>query len=403
MRKEVRANLKNQIIETFKEELEVGKNLEFYTYEEVLSKLSRDFLESIKEEKVTHQILGKILSEIATIYGYEYEKLNFRYVIKCSYIANWEKDKNCIKILLHNGTTFIYDFNETNKFNRYHENLYGQMKGLLVCPEWIFNYKDLLPNSFSEILTIGQNLKNENCPKGFINWLRSENLQLNSSVFFKYKYTKENPEFLKGKFSKTILSKLADGHSLSMEMKEYLNNTKLIDKMFFDEDMMMLIYDRFFSMSLRNFKEMKDLNFPIDENRGIFKNYEIFSQWRDERKNEIISRRLKSLNFLNGIEIGDYVIKIPQDINDLQEEGRQQNNCVGYYYNDSIMKNENLIYFLRKKHEPNKSFVTARYNTSVNQTVEKRLVNNSSIYDEIVLMTIEKIDSIIKENLEKGE
>lgn len=403
MKKENRANLKNQIIETFKEELEVGKNLEFCTYEELLSKLNRDFLESIKEEKVTHQILGKILSEIATIYGYEYEKLNFRYLIKSRCIKNWEKDKNCIKFYLDNGTVFVYDFNEEHKVNRYYGNLYGEMKELIVCPEWIFNYKDLLPNSFSEILTIGQSLRNENCPKGFINWLRSENLKLNSSVFFKYKYAKENPEFLKGKFAKIILSKLADGYSLNTEMKEYLENTKLIDKMFFDEDMMSLIYDRFFFMSLRNFKEMKDLNFPIDENRGLFKNYEIFSEWRDKRKNEIISKRLKSLNFLNGIEIGDYVIKVPQDINDLQEEGRQQNNCVGYYYNDSIMKGENLIYFLRKKDKPNKSFVTARYNISLNQTVEKRLVNNRGISDETILTIIEKIDSFIQEKLEKGE
>ena len=403
MKKETRANLKNQIIETFKEEFEVGKNLEFYTYEEILSKLNRDFLESIKDEKITHQILGKILSEIATIYGYEYEKLNFRYLIKSRCIKNWEKDKNCIKFYLDNGTVFVYDFNEERKVNRYYGNLYGEMKILINCPEWIFNYKDLLPNNFSEILTIGQNLQNENCPKGFINWLRSENLKLNSSVFFKYKYTKENPEFLKGKFAKTILSKLADGYPLDTEMKEYLNNTKLIDKMFFDDDMMRLIFDRFFSMSLRNFKEMKDLNFPIDENRGLFKNYEIFSQWRNERKNEIISKKLQSLNFLNGIEIGDYVIKVPQDINDLQEEGRQQNNCVGYYYNDSIMKGENLIYFLRKKHESNKSFVTARYNTSLNQTVERRLVNNQNIYDETVLAIIERIDLIIKRTLEKGE
>lgn len=403
MKKEARANLKNQIIETFKEDLEVGKNFEFDTYEELLSKLNHDFLESIKDEKITHQILGKILSEIATIYGYVYEKLNFRYVIESRFIKDWEKDKNYIKLHLNNGTVFVYDFNEVNKYKRYSENFYGEMQWLLACPEWIFNYKDLLPNKFIEILTIGRNLRDENCPKGFINWLRSENLQLSPSVFFKYKYAKENPEFLKGKFGKTILSKLSEGYSLNAEMKEYLNNTKLIDKMFFDEDMMNLIYERFFSTALRNFKEMKDLNFPIDENRGLIKNYEIFSQWRDERKNEIISKRLKSLNFLNDMEIGDYVVKVPQNVNDLQEEGRQQNNCVGYYYNDSIMKGENLIYFLRKKHESNKSFVTARYNISINQTVEKRLVNNHSISDGKVLMAIEEIDSIIKENLEKGE
>ena len=47
---------------------------------------------------------------------------------------------------------------------------------------------------------------------------------------------------------------------------------------------------------------------------------------------------------------------------DLADEGIQQNNCVGYYYNDSIERGDNCIFFLRKKDKPEKSYITCRYN-----------------------------------------
>ena len=94
----------------------------------------------------------------------------------------------------------------------------------------------------------------------------------------------------------------------------------------------------------------------------------------------------------------DYVVVVPQQLSDLQNEGSQQNNCVGYYYNDSIKRGENLIYFMRKISNPTKSVVTCRYNIADSRTVEHRIINNSRTNNEQKTI-INKIDEIIRKNL----
>ena len=108
---------------------------------------------------------------------------------------------------------------------------------------------------------------------------------------------------------------------------------------------------------------------------------------------------MQKLNFINGLEFDDYIVIVPQTIEDKADEGKQQNNCVGYYYDDSIIKGENLIYFLRKKNKPNKSYITCRYNIPAEKTTEHRRKNNIDVYNETELGILKKIDKIIKEKL----
>ena len=71
---------------------------------------------------------------------------------------------------------------------------------------------------------------------------------------------------------------------------------------------------------------------------------------------------------------------------------------MGYYYNNSIKRGENLIYFMRKIDNPKKSVVTCRYNIDDNRTVEHKIFNNlwtDNEQEEI----INKIDEIIRKNL----
>ena len=118
--------------------------------------------------------------------------------------------------------------------------------------------------------------------------------------------------------------------------------------MFFDDESISSIYCRLFSEIVGRYMEMKDCDsFEIDENRGINYNYNLYRDWKNKHRNELLSQKLQRLNFLNNAEYGDYIIKVPQNIEDLQKEGSSQNNCVGYYYNDSIMQGKNYIYFIR--------------------------------------------------------
>ena len=77
-----------------------------------------------------------------------------------------------------------------------------------------------------------------------------------------------------------------------------------------------------------------------------------------------------------------------------------QHNCVGHYYDDSILADRDLIYFIRKQSEPNKSYITCRYNINAKETVEYRGFGNCSVRDNNVYNFIEVIDSLInKANL----
>ena len=98
------------------------------------------------------------------------------------------------------------------------------------------------------------------------------------------------------------------------------------------------------------------------------------------------------------MENDGYIIKVPQSIDDLVDEGQQQNNCVGYYYNDNIVDNKDLIYFIRKKDKPKKSYVTCRYNINRRETVEHRYVNNH--YESELKNIRDFIDGIINDNLQ---
>jgi hypothetical protein len=70
---------------------------------------------------------------------------------------------------------------------------------------------------------------------------------------------------------------------------------------------------------------------------------------------------------------------------------------VGSFYDDSILQGRNAIYFIRKKENPNHSYITCRYNYQERNTVEARKVNNSSIRNDNEWEMIRNISKIINE------
>ena len=101
---------------------------------------------------------------------------------------------------------------------------------------------------------------------------------------------------------------------------------------------------------------------------------------------------------MNGKYFDNYIVVVPQTYEDLADEGKQQNNCVGHYYNDSILAGENLILFIRHSNSPKKSYITCRYNIKKQDIVEYRYKNNQDVngYDMII---IEKVAEMIRNNL----
>ena len=127
----------------------------------------------------------------------------------------------------------------------------------------------------------------------------------------------------------------------------------------------------------------------LNTNRTVSQNYRIIEQ-QEFVGNKAFENTLRKLNFLNGKCFGNYIVVVPQNVMDLIDEGFQQNNCVGYYYNDSIENGDNCIFFLRKKDKPEKSYITCRYSVNNKEVVEARYKNNRDIdsADEIIIYYI---------------
>lgn len=83
---------------------------------------------------------------------------------------------------------------------------------------------------------------------------------------------------------------------------------------------------------------------------------------------------------LNNYEDDEYVIFPASSIADLVEESRQQKNCVRTYC-ERIANNECHIYFMRRKEEIDKSFVTIEVRN--NEIVQARVKYNELPCEEI--------------------
>lgn len=137
-----------------------------------------------------------------------------------------------------------------------------------------------------------------------------------------------------------------------------------------------------------------------DTNRGFVWNYDNFKNTLNAERNAKVMDWQK--NFKEKVEqLSDdnLIVIVPTTQEQFADEGRQQNNCVGSYYHDSLAAHRNVIYFIRKKERPNKSYITNRYCigdwTRYYKTTETRAVNNSDYSDKDVDDLIEKIDEVI--------
>lgn len=140
----------------------------------------------------------------------------------------------------------------------------------------------------------------------------------------------------------------------------------------------------------------------IDVTKGIKDNLKTLLAYKEKRENEIIAENLCKLSFLNGFEYDKYCVVVPTCVEDLIEEGKQQHNCVGSYYNSDIADGDDYIYFIRLKENKEQSYITCRYHVYSNETAEVRKKNNEEVLDGeriIIDKMIEYIDSEIFETL----
>lgn len=140
------------------------------------------------------------------------------------------------------------------------------------------------------------------------------------------------------------------------------------------------------------------VEYEIDTNKGFVENRKLFESVANKAYYDAMAKQLQQLNEINHkiftVSDIDYTVIIPQTINDLIDEGKQQHNCVGHYYNDKICKGADYIYFIRKADDDKHSFITCRYNTLKKATVEHRIINNQTTPSKFHDI-INKIDALI--------
>lgn len=265
--------------------------------------------------------------------------------------------------------------------------------------EWLFNYC----NSFRTITEIYRGCAKEmyqTMPKDYIKNFGNEiNRDLIVQAYFQTKYDKY------GKAVQGLYENLTRAHFRDVEKMFNQNGgfhayVSLVKNSVLNGDMSDYINTCAHMCELYlEVTEDKNVPFTLDLNRDFRHNIESLKAIIDKEKNDKLAQKMQQLNFINNMVFNDYIVVVPQNVQEKADEGKQQNNCVGYYYDDHILEDYDLIYFLRKINAPKKSYITCRYNIDEEATVEFRYKNNNPVNNANEISILRSIDKIIKANL----
>ena len=293
---------------------------------------------------------------------------------------NYIKNKNIVTFKVRERELFNYDF-ILNKFDinidEYEffddsTNLF--FKEILNSKyEWFFNYYVHTLQTINDII-IDYPTEALEMPSGLFKRIKENHNYITEQIFKEY-ITKE--EYYK-MFTKDEIIKIYKIHCLSI-----LNNDYCVDAL------------------INKYRQTKTLKieYILDINRSAVYNIDQMNNLIDKGKNELLAKQLQRLNFIHNRQFSDYTVIVPQTQQDKVEEGHMQNDCVGSYYDDSILCGYNLIFFLRKTNNKNKSYITCRYNVDSARVVEARKKNNMTINNTYEESLIKEISKIIKDNL----
>lgn len=349
--------------------------------------------------------------KIKNRYHYQYDK-------RISTITGYKKIKNMLYFENEENILFYYDFS-TRKTNipalsadyltfadSTTKNVYKYATRFIPnqnysIKEWIFSYPELWEKTFT-----GDTLCIQfDCPTGYINFLKDNNLCINKTSYDLFKLYSFFPN------NKLILAKnwMPIINVMNEPKKQYL----------FTHPILFSLIQKIVMTSAKNFEifshptdsisqiiyycmvlKAEENNFSIlNSNRGLTYNEKSLAETYENRADEVLATNLQKINGINHYQIADYEIVVPQSIDDLNAESKHQNNCVGYYYNNSIRAGENYIYFLRKKTNPNESYMTCRFNVINKATIEFRYKNNRRVESKKEIEILKQIDEKIKQIL----
>ena len=315
---------------------------------------------------------------------------------------------------------YIHIDDDAYNYQDYHKDLLSQIKGVIYFryfPWWCRRGESILGSLRrleSAISICYENnlecyLSSEieaHIPAGFVNWLKEKReifSYKNINNFILDKQIKENFSAEWYPYVALVLKEIVCDdinipiHFLKTECgKTYLKIVKktLLDG-FYNYNNNVPDYEAF-EFLVNNPEE--GLKF-LDTNRDTQRNLRIVREYLDKKEQEAFIKNLTKINFINQFTKGNYIVVVPQKLDDLIDEGKQQNNCVGSFYNDDIICGRDYIYFIRRKDNPNKSVATARYHVEKKKTVELREKNNKEAHEQFWTLAND-IDTLINKHFE---
>lgn len=258
------------------------------------------------------------------------------------------------------------------------------------------------------------------CPKGFIKWVREKQKPLNDNSLNEFKLiqtlrqqSKEDLEIYE--FLTTTEGSPAD--------RTFVEGKNLRDWYLTTDPATRKIFNKILKVSLKGFswnftRDMSEwlncfitpvyfnpvLGVSIDNpiqhanmNRSFAWNNKMLSEIAKSQGGKSIIAKEDIIRPIEALSNEQFTVVVPSSLEDFTDEGRQQNNCVGYYYHKSIMEGLNLIYFIRKTNSPDKSYITNRFSIRFRKTTETRMKNNALNNDQDAIQFIYRIDEMIRE------
>lgn len=240
-------------------------------------------------------------------------------------------------------------------------------------------------------------------PEGFVDFCLKNILMLNDGsykIFQSSKKIKDYPEDVRILAAENIEeisgSKLPKEHIVKI-LRAYKNSVLKYGSYAFDGHSALrytLIYVGQFPELIKLINNQSSFALVA---KAVDENYKLL---KDKEQQELIQKNQKRIKELENLLYEDYCFIVPTTPKELIDEGKQQHNCVGSYYNNFMSNEIGFIYFIRKKNEPEKSYITCRFNVYTKKTEEARYRFNDEVSKEEDGRAILKASEFIKKIIE---
>lgn len=332
-------------------------------------------------------------------------------------ITGIEKEKQIITINIENDKQIIVNLSERTVRNITKRKI-AYVKIPLTLPAEMSKY-DIFINiisrpvrwldlekleTFWSVLELIDDVPNEN-PKGYIKYVRENGKRISNSTLKEFK-------------AESRLEGLSELNKADWELiTRYVDNFRCHSEDFSKEDIEKIC--KIFRNSTKNknrifrikddmenlFSELMEYNWGgynrtgmwehLDTERDVQYNINKWDMIQNADRNAKIIDNESIIAPIMQIETDTLSVIVPLEIQQFTDEGEQQRNCVGHFYHDRIAEGRTFIYFIRRKKNKNKSYVTCRYDRIEHQTVEHRLFCNDWCSIPEVVELIARIDEMI--------